>query len=446
MSKFFISCVSLAVASLAALRPSTNLASPPADSANTAARNADYIVAIVNSEPITNNEVRTRVLRFEQQLSQRGGALPARQELMRQVLDRLINERTQVQLGRENGVRVEESALDGAVEGVARQNQISVEQLRKELETQGLSYAQFRNGLRDEMMLTRVREREVEPRVRVTEAELDAFVKEQQDSADPNAVELNIAQILIAVPESASADQVKALQARAERAASRARAGDDFTKLAREFSDSPDAASGGLLGLRSPERYPELFVKAVQTLPVGGISATVRSGAGFHILKLADKRQTGLPGLTVTQSRASHILLRITPQMSESAARERLTELRRRLIGGQIDFATAARNNSQDGSGKDGGDLGWANPGQFVPEFEEVMNSLAPGEVSQPLVSRFGVHLIALQERRNATLDAKQQRELARGALREKKIEEAFITWAQEVRGRAYVEMREPPR
>jgi peptidyl-prolyl cis-trans isomerase SurA len=455
MSKFFISCASLGLASLVCmagvghaqtLRPSKSLATPSAKAADTAVRNADYIVAIVNSEPITNNEVRTRVLRFEQQLSQRGGAMPPREELMRQMLERLINERTQVQLGREGGIRVEESALDAAVEGVARQNQITLVQLRKELETQGLSYSQFRNGLRDELMLTRVREREVEPRVRITEAELDAYIKEQQDSTDPNAVELNIAHILIAVPESASAAQIQALQARAERAATRARGGEDFTKLVREFSDAPDAPNGGLLGLRSPERYPELFVQGVQALNVGGVSGILRSGAGFHILKLADKRQSSLPGMSVVQSRASHILLRISPQMTESAARERLMELRRRIVGGQLDFATAARNNSQDGSGKDGGDLGWANPGQFVPEFEEVMNSLAPNELSQPLVSRFGVHLITLKERRSTTLDAKQQRELARGTLREKKVEEAFVTWAQEVRGRAYVELREPPR
>jgi peptidyl-prolyl cis-trans isomerase SurA len=427
------------------LRASPSLTLPRAG-ANSAQRSAEFIVAVVNSEPITNNEVRSRILRIEQQMAQRGGAMPPRAELAAQVLERLISERAQVQLARENGIKIEETALNAAINNIARQNQLSLDDMRRRLEADGIGYNQFREGIREELLLTRVREREVEQRVVITESELDRFIQEQQDNPDASAFELNIAQILVVVPEGASEAQVKTLQARAERAAQRVRSGEDFAKVAREMSESPDSTSGGVLGLRSPDRYPSLFVEATQALTVGNTTGPVRSGAGFHVLKLVEKKQAGLPGYTVIQSRARHILLRVNAQMSESAARERLAALRKAILAGQTDFAAAARESSQDGSAKDGGDLGWANPGQYVPEFEDVMNSLTPGQISEPLVSRFGAHLIQLQERRQNTLGAREQRELARTSLRERKTEEAFGTWAQDVRNRAYVELRETPR
>jgi peptidyl-prolyl cis-trans isomerase SurA len=187
-----------------------------------------------------------------------------------------------------------------------------------------------------------------------------------------------------------------------------------------------------------------LFVEATQNLPVGGVAAPVRSGAGFHVLKLIDRRQPGLEGLTVLQTRARHILLRTGSQLTESTARERLNDLRKRILGG-LDFGAAARDNSQDGSAREGGDLGWAVQGQFVPEFEEVMNALVPGQVSEPVTTRFGVHLIQVQERRERKMNDQEQREAARAALRERKLDEAFVTWAQELRSRAYVEFRDPP-
>ena len=317
--------------------------------------------------------------------------------------------------------------------------------MRRRLESDGIGYSQFRDGLREEMLLARVREREVEGRVSITESELDRYIQEQQDSPDAGPAEINLAQILIAVPESANAVQLKALQARADRAVQRVRAGEDFAKVAREMSEAPDSASAGLMGMRSADRYPPLFVEATQGLSVGAIAGPVRSGAGFHVLKLVDKRTPGAPNFTLTQSRARHILLRTNAQMSESAATERLLELRARIATGKIEFAVAARENSQDGSAKEGGDLGWTNPGQFVPEFEEVMNRLSNGQISEPLVTRFGVHLIQMMDRRQNTLSPREQRELARNALKEKKAEEAFTTWAQDVRARAYVELREPP-
>ena len=407
---------------------------------------ADFIVAIVNSEPVTNNEVRSRLLRFEQQLAQQGQPLPPRVELVQQVLERLIGEKAQLQLARESGLKVDETLVDQAELNVARQNQIDVAELRRRLVSDGLQVAQFRDDLRSQLLLTRVREREIEPRVRVNDQEVDQFIKEQQGNTDVSTMELNLAHVLVAVPENATATHLASLQARAQVVLQRARAGEDFTRLVREFSDGAGAATnGGLVGLRTADRYPPLFVEATRTLREGGISEVVRSGAGFHVIKVVEKRQGGLPGIHVTQSRARHVLLRPTAQLSESAARAQLAELKKRIEAGQADFAQVAREISQDASARNGGDLGWTNPGVFVPEFEDAMNALAPGQIGEPLVSRFGVHLIQLVERRQNTLSQREQRELARNLVREKKLDVAYTEWAQEVRGRAYVEYREPP-
>ncbi|MGE0496567.1 MAG: peptidylprolyl isomerase [Ramlibacter sp.] len=427
--------------------PQIGASRPPAAAQPAAGpRLADYIVAVVNSEPITNNEVRSRLVRIEQQLAQQGGALPPRNVLARQVLERMISEKAQLQLARETGVKVDEVSVDQAEDNVARQNQITVPELHRRLAADGIPVSQFREELRNQLLLTRLRDREVEPRVKVTDLEVDQFIQEQKGSDDLATMELNLAQVLVAVPENATPAQVAALQARAAGVQARARAGEDFGKLAREFSDAPGAAtSEGQMGLRPADRYPQIFVNAAQPLPEGGVSDVVRSGAGFHILKVVEKRQAGMPGVHVTQNHARHILLRPSAQLSESAARERLADFRKRIEAGTADFAQLARENSQDASARNGGDLGWANPGLFVPEFEDALADLKPGQISQPIVSRFGVHLIQLLERRQTTLSQREQREIARNLVREKKLDEAYANWAQEVRGRAYVELREPP-
>jgi peptidyl-prolyl cis-trans isomerase SurA len=406
---------------------------------------ADYIVAVVNSEPITNNEVRREVQRISQQLTQQRRPLPDVKEITRQVLDNLINQKAQVQVARETGVRVDDAAIDLAEQNIARQNQIDVTELHRRLAQDGVVLSQFREQLRDQLSIVRLRERDVDARVRVSDLEVDQYLREQQNTSDPALQEINLAQILVAVPDSATPAQIAALQARAQRALERVRAGEDFAALVKEYSDASDTANGGQLGLRTFNRYPPLFLEATQNLAVGGVSAIVRSGAGFHILKLIEKKSAPLPAMTVVQTRARHILLRVSPQLSEAAARAKLAEFKSRLAAGQADFAILARDNSQDGSAAQGGDLGWASPGMFVPEFENVMNQLAPGQVSDPLVSRFGVHLIQLMERRNTTLSPREQNEAIRAILREKKLEEAYITWVQDLRGRAYVEMREAP-
>jgi peptidyl-prolyl cis-trans isomerase SurA len=431
------------------LRPSTGpvrLSTPPAAVSNPLfgrQRSADFIVAVVNSEPVTNNELRNSLLRTEQQLTQAGAAMPPRDELTRLVLERLISDKLQLQEARFSGLRIDESAINNAELSVAQQNQLTVQELRKRLAADGLAYDKFRDGLRDELLVNRFRQREVESRVKVTDADVDQFLRDQE--GDGAAIEINLAQILVAVPENATPEQVTALQAKAQTAADRAKAGTDFVALVNEFSEPSLRASGGQLGLRSADRYPPLFLQATEKLRTGGIAGPVRSGAGFHVLKVVEKRQAGMPGVNVTQTRARHILLRVTPQQRESVAKEKLADFKKRVAAGQADFATLARESSDDGSAKDGGDLGWTNPGMFVPEFEQAMNSLAPNQMSEPVVSRFGVHLIQVLERRETQLSSRDQRELARSVIREKKLEDAYAVWAQEIRGRAYVEFRESP-
>jgi peptidyl-prolyl cis-trans isomerase SurA len=409
-------------------------------------RQADFIVAVVNSEPITNSEVRLKLIRTEQQILQQGTALPPRSELVPQILERMISDKAQLQLARTSGIRIDENTIENAVQTVASQNQISVDQLRSRLKADGIDYTQFRSEVRDELLVGRLRQRELESRVTVTEQEIDQFLRDQEGGgAEPSAVALNLGEILVAVPENATPDQVAALQARAQQVADRAKAGGDFAALAAEFSASATRTTGGQMGLRAADRYPPLFVEATKNLQTGGLAGPVRSGAGFHILKVIEKRQGGMPGATVTQTHARHILLRLNPKQTEAAATEKLAEFKKRVQAGQADFAALARENSDDGSAKEGGDLGWASPGMFVPEFEKVMNSLAPNQVSDPLVSRFGVHIIQVLERRDTQLSQRDQREIARNVLREKKQNEAYALWAQEVRGRAYVEYRDPP-
>lgn len=436
----------------AGVRPSPPLSRAATQAAEAAAavptiRQADYIVAIVNSEPLTNNEVKARMVRVEQSFVSQRMPLPAPDVLAREVLERLILEKALLQRAKETGVRVDDYAVTQAEQSVARQNDVTVPQLHQRLRADGLDLVRFREELRNQLLLQRLRERDLESQVRVSELEIDQYLREQQSSPQAGAAPaaINLGHILVSVPEGASAAVVDAAQARAQEAAEKARRpGADFAALASEFSDAPEGKTGGALGLRSIDRYPELFIDALRQVPVGGVAGPVRSGAGFHVLKVLERSQGVLPA-TVLKNHVRHILLRTNPQQNEAAAAQRLVDYRRRIERGEATFEALAREFSQDGSAKQGGDLGWAAPGRYVPEFEQVVESLQPGQISEPLVSRFGVHLVQLLDRREVPLTPREQRELARNALQEKKLEDAYVTWAQEQRARAYVELREPP-
>jgi peptidyl-prolyl cis-trans isomerase SurA len=409
-----------------------------------AIRSADFIVAVVNAEPITNREVQILALNLQREAQAQGRPVDA-PESKRLALEQLINDKAQIQQARDAGIVIDEEALDQAEAGVASNNQLTREALRQRLQQDGVPLKTFRDQLRNQLLLTRVREREVEARIRISDIEVEQFLQEQLKAQAGRApTDLNLAMILIAVPENSTEAQIKTLEAQAREVARRARSGENFAELAKTFSQAADrGANGGAMGLRPADRYPELFVQAVAAMPVGGVSDVLRSGAGFHVLKVLERQQAPAT-LMVTQTRARHILLRLGPQLTQAQALAQLSALRLDIVSGKADFAEVATRLSQDGSAAQGGDLGWASPGMFVPEFEQTMNRLRPGQVAEPLVSRFGVHLIEVTDRRDAPMSDAEQRALARNVLREKKLDEAYVAWAEDVRGRAYVEMREP--
>ena len=418
----------------------------PTTANNTGARSSDFIVAVVDSEPITNQELQQQVEQTVQQMQQQqGGFVPRREVLVRQVLERLIDERAQLRLAQDLGIRIEDGVLEQAEQGMATQNGVSMEAFRERLTQQGMSLTQFRTDLRQQLTLQRLREREVNARIRITEPEIDKLLAERIKTSQEADPVLALGHILLAVPDEATDAQRQAVQLRAQSLVEKLKTGADFEALARDNSDAADKATGGMMGLRPAQRYPSLFIDAVKGLAVGQLAGPVPSGAGFHILKLVERRQPQATTLTVPQTRARHILLRPGEQLSPNAARARIQELKLQIDSGRAEFATLARLHSQDGSAASGGDLGWAGPGMFVPEFEEAMNKLAPGQTSPPVVTRFGVHLIQVMERRQADLSVKEQRELARNILREQKLEDSYRAWAQETRGRSYVEYRDDP-
>jgi peptidyl-prolyl cis-trans isomerase SurA len=406
-------------------------------------RAGDYIVAVVNSELVTAYEVEQRSARLREEARRNGAREPATDSLRTQVLDALIDDRVLVTYARDSGAKVDEAELDRAVNSVAAANRMSLPELRKRLAAEGLEFARFRNNLRDQILVERIREREVQQRIRISDSEIDRFI-DQQKGSSASSVELNLAQILVTVAENASEAAVAERKARIDAALARVRAGADFGAVAREVSEDGNRETGGTIGLRPASRLPDVFVEKSRDLKVGEVSAEpFRSSGGFHLLKVLERREG--QALRVQQTRARHILLRSSAQASVQDAGRRLLDLKRQIESGQRRFEDVAREVSEDSSAPAGGDLGWVSPGGFVPEFEEAMNRLGPGAISPPVVSRFGVHLIQVIERRDVELSTKEVRDQARAALREQKFEAAYQEWAKDLRARAYIEMREPP-
>ena len=421
----------------------TALGAPAQTSNGARARVGDYIVAVVNQELVTAGELEARIAAVRANAARNGATLPPPDEVRRQVLDMLINERVQVSHARDSGTGVDAADVDRAVANIAAQNQLSLPQLREQLRREGIDYGMFRNNVRDQLMVEHVREREVQQRIRITDAEIDAVI-EAERAKTRGTIEYNIAQVLVTVPEGADEATVAQRRARAEAALTRLKAGEAFDVVAREVSEDGNRAQGGAIGLRPADRLPDVFVAHVRDLQPGEVAPTLlRTGAGFHALKLLEKREG--TAFTVAQTRARHILLRPSPQLSAQAAARRLAEFKQQVTAGTATFEELARENSEDGSAAQGGDLGWTTAGSFVPEFEQAMNALPIGGISDPVESRFGLHLIQVVERRQISLDAREQRQLARNMLRERKFDEAYAEWLRELRARAYVELREPP-
>ncbi len=411
---------------MALLGLSTSSLAQPALQGGVTGRN--FIVAVVDAEPITNHDVNLRVSQIRQQLSQQGRSVGPDSSLLREALERLINEKALLQFAKETGVDVDNS------------NGELSEPATKPDTARALG---ARQEQREQLTLQRLTERNVPSRIKISDAEIDQVLREQKGAQVNTAADIELGHILVAVPESANEEQIQRLQSKAQEILTRLQQGADFSSVAKEVSDGAERDKGGLMGLRPSERYPALFVDATQSLKVGGLSEVVRSGAGFHILKLVSKRSSQT--MTVTETRVRHILLRPNSQLSQNAARAKLAEDRRAIEAGKADFAQLAQEQSQDTSSTSGGDLGWVGPGMFVPEFEQVMNKLAIGQMSDPTVSRFGVHLIQVLARREAAISEREVRDMVRNSLREKKFDEAYQLWVQEVRGRAYVEYRDAP-
>jgi peptidyl-prolyl cis-trans isomerase SurA len=402
----------------------------------------DFIVAVVDSQPITNHEVNVRAKLMLQQLNEQQKSVASPKEILKTSLEKLITEKALLQHAKEVGISVEDDAVSTAEQRMAAQNQTSVEALHKKMLAEGKSIASFRLGLKEQITLQRLSERNVPGRIKVSEIELDQAVRQRQNASIDTNPDIELGHVLIAVPERATEPEIAALQTKAESVLASLKRGDDLARVAKEFSNGAERDKGGLMGVRPANRYPTLFVDATKILNVGD-ATLVRSGAGFHVLKLVSKRASNI--VTVTQTHPRHILLRPGGQLSQTTARAQLAEYKRQIEAGKADFAKLAREHSQDASGPDGGDLGWVSPGMFVPEFEEVMNKLQIGQMADPLVSRFGVHLIQVLERREAPISERELRDMARNNLREKKFDETYQLWAQEVRGRAYVEYRDTP-
>jgi peptidyl-prolyl cis-trans isomerase SurA len=418
-------------------KPSKLMAIEPADDS---LRALDYIVAVVDNEPITNLEVNSLAAMVDPAANKTG-----RESLLREALENLINESAQLQIARQMNMQIAPAELQMAIENTAQRNQISVEEMKQRLLSQGIGWERYRTQIKRQMLLQRVREREVTSRIKIQDHEVEAFLQESNKAQDVSKSDIHIAHILIGLSEKATADEVTQAFNKANDILSQAKKGADFGKLAAEFSQAPDRVNGGQLGLRSPERYPTLFVDAVKPLQVAGLAGPIRSGAGFHILKLIERRSADALPSTITQTHARHILLRPSNQLSQDAARAQLAGFRQQIETGKATFEELAKLHSQDGSATQGGDLGWANPGNMVPEFEKVMDSLNLGEISDPLVSRFGVHLVQVLERREAPLSIRDKQDMARNILRDRKFDETIKNWEREMRGRAYVEYRDPP-
>ena len=406
--------------------------------AHAAVQDLDHIVAIVNDEVITRQELAKRYDEVVRNLSRQNTPLPPREVLEKQLLERMVTELALQQHARATGIRVDPTQVERALQRIAAQNKLDMAGLQAALEKDGQSLDSMRTTIRNELLIARARERDVDNRISVSDAEIEGYLQTQAQQGVET--EYNFAHILVTVPENASPEQIQARRARADDILAQLAKGADFAQLSASYSDAPNALQGGTFGWRASGKIPTLFADALKPLQPGQVSPILRSSNGFHILKLIDKR--GLDAtLNVTQTHARHILIKTNELTSEADARNRLLQLKERIENG-VKFDELARLHSEDASASKGGDLGWVNPGDTVPEFEKAMNALKPGEVSDPIQTPFGWHLIQVLERRNQDVTQERQKLLARQAIRERKADEAFQDWVRQIRDAAYVELR----
>ena len=432
-----------APAAAAASQPGGGFLPPASSSANV----IDSIRVVVNDEVLTRNEVSGRVAQIVQRLRAQNAQLPAEVDLERQVIESMIVERAQLQLAKEMGVRVDDRRLDAAIARIAEGQKMSVQDMRNQMEKEGLTFAAFREEIRNEIMLQNLREHEVDSKIQVSDAEIDTYLAAEKAAA-ADKVELDIAQILVSIPVNATPEQIAARRARADEVLRQLRTGADFTKIAATYSDAPDALKGGAIGWRDPDRLPPLIGEQLRKLGAGQVTPVIKSNTGFHIVKVIDKRNLAQSAQApeqalVQQTRVRQILMKATPAMPVAQVKAKLAELKAKIESKSATFEELARQNGQDGTAAKGGDLGWVTAEDVVPEFASAMDALKPGQLSDVVESPFGFHLIEVLERKTEDQSREKDRLRARQVIRERKLGEAFEDWAREVRDRAYVEYRE---
>ncbi len=434
------------VALLAAFSASICVAQPSGKQVASEPQLLNAVVAVVNNDVITTDELAERAHSAALNLRRQKIQLPPMQQLRVQVLEQLILERAISQRARETGIRVDDGIVNATIEQIAQQNKISVAELRRRLSLDGVTFPQFREEIRSQIVAQRLREREVDDEIKIPESEIDAFLADQAGYNINDTIEYNISHIWIPTSESMSSDELSAARDTADDILERAQDGEDFGRLAASYSKASDALDGGNLGWRTLSQMPTALAAAVRDARQQSSKVAMNvSSDGYYIVKVNDRRdgvKTKLAGGPVTQTHVRHILMAVTPVTDEATVLNRLNDIRKRLIENKEDFATLARLHSVDGSATRGGDLGWVHPGDTVPAFEEAMNNLKPGEVSRPIKTQYGYHIIQVLDRRQEAVDAERMRYMARQVLRQRKLAEATANWQRELRDRAYVEIR----
>ncbi|VVE50454.1 Chaperone SurA [Pandoraea iniqua] len=434
-------CLAAGVAVAQPAPVSARAAGAPASST----QSVDSIVAVVNDAVITRKELNTRIEEAKHQLTLAKRPVPEADMLQRQVLEQMIITQVQLQRAKDDGIVVKDADVEQALQRIAADNRLSVDQYKARLSQAGVPWDAFRKEVREQIILARLRDKEVDSQIQVSETEINTFLAAQRGaSATPSETEYRISEILVKVPDGASPDQVNAAQKKANDALDKAKAGGDFAALAKQYSDASDASAGGDMGFRIPERIPDLYLNQVQKLQAGTLVPQVlRSNNGFHVIKLVDTRkQGGDQGMTVPQIHARHILIRVGDGVSEAQAQKKLLDIKAQIEAGKGDFATYARQVSVDGSASQGGDLGWISPGETVPAFERAMSELKDGQISDPVRSEYGYHLIQVLGHRESQVSGDQERNLAMQELRGRKAEQQYRDWLQQLRDSAYVDYR----
>ncbi len=399
----------------------------------------DRIVAIVDQTVITEQELESRIVTVTAQFKKQGTELPETSVLRKQILERLITDTLQIQYAAQTGLKVDDNQLDKTVERIAEQNQMTLTEFSEALAKDGVSMRKFRADIRNEITIARLREREVDGRVNVSESEIDNFLT-SQSASNENKDEFEMSHILIRTPEEGATEDIQKAKEKVDAALSELNKGESFAKVSASFSDAPNALEGGNIGWKNGSQVPALFLEALKNMQVGDISAPLRSPNGFHLLKLTNKRGGSSP-LVVQQTHARHILIKLSEIMSEKEGKLKMDNIKERLDNGEK-FEALARQFSEDSTASNGGDLSWVNPGDTVPQFEKAMNELKDNQISDPVRTQFGWHIIQVIERRSQDMSKESARLKARQEIRARKADEAYQDWIRELRDRAYVELR----